>query len=293
MTKRHTSLFLGNGINLLDDSAASWKDVLQDLADFAGKPKIMDGAEYKPFTLIYEEVIAAIGEPDPESAEKEVKERVAKAIEEIPRNAYHDHFESLGFRHILTTNYDYNIGTKGKTSNLRPESKYSVFRRRINGNQSIWMLHGEIGKPETIMLGHEQYSGSLQKMRTYVTSKEKAPGGYSSPFRYGNYDFDDNSKVHSWVDVFLRDDIHILGFTLDYTEIDLWWIIAYKARLKRRSSLQPGTTNYYLFTHNRRDPKIEAKVALLESLGVCVFIREVKNHEYKKHYDWAINKLKK
>jgi hypothetical protein len=291
MTKKRISLFLGNGINLLDQSAASWRDVLSDLAQFAGKPEIMDGAEHKPFTLIYEEVIAALPEPDLKTAEREVKEKVAKAVGQIPSNSYHKKFENLGFKHILTTNYDYNIGKDGKAANLRPESRYSVFRRRKNGDQSFWMLHGEIDKPDTIMLGHDQYAGAIQKIRAYVTSQEQGPGGYSSPFLAGVYNFDNSKHVYSWVDVLLRDNVHILGFSLEYTEIELWWILAYKARLKRLNDQNMGKTYYYLFSQNRHNPKIRAKIALLKSLEVEVYVREVKKREYRSHFDWALKRL--
>lgn len=290
---KNTSAFLGNGINQLGHIRSSWNDVMSELAAYAGRPEIMDEAEYKPFTLIYEEVIAALAGPDLDGIESDVKIRVAESVKKIPINSYHEKFEKINFRHILTTNYDYNFGHRAKPSNLRPESKYSVFRRRVTTNQSVWMIHGELDKSETIMLGHEQYAGSLQKIRTYVTEKAKNPGKYSSPFRAGDYTFDTNKKVHSWVDVFLRDDIHILGFSLDYTEIELWWLIAYKARLKRRSSLKIGDTIFYLFSKNPKEPKTKAKVALLESLGVNVFIEEVKKNDFRKNYDWALKRLSK
>lgn len=290
---KRTSLLLGNGINQLGHSGVSWNDVLSELANFAGRPQIMDGAEHKPFTLIYEEVIAALSGPDPDELESEVQQKVGKAVQAIPRNSYHVQFEEIKSPHILTTNYDYNFYPKAKPANLRPESKYSVFRRRLTPGQSIWTIHGEARKPDTIMLGHEQYAGSLQKIRSYVTQKDKGPGGYSSLFRAGDYDFDEDEKVHSWVDVFLRDDIHVLGFSLDYTEIELWWLIAYKVRLKRKSSLDIGGTYFYLFSKNRKDPKIKAKIAILESLGVKVFVREVEKGDFRPHYDWALKRLSK
>ena len=49
----------------------------------------------------------------------------------------------------------------------------------------------------------------------------------------GSSDFDTvDGMVYSWLDVFLRDDIHIVGLGLDCTEIDLWWAVTYKARKK-------------------------------------------------------------
>lgn len=291
MPRQPPALFLGNGVNLLTRSAATWKSVLEDLAEFAGRPEIMDYAEYKPFTLIYEEVIASLPSAKSDTLEVRVKKRVAKKIGTIPRNDYHGRFEALGCRHILTTNYDYNLGDGASPANLRPESRYSVFRRDLLDGCSFWRIHGEIDRPNTIMLGHEQYAGALEKIRGYVTNRSEGSSNVSSPFSAGNDHFDDGEDPYSWVDVFLRDDVHILGFSLDYTEIELWWLLSYKARLKRKRKTSVGNTYYYLFTPDRRALATKAKLSLLRSLSVEPYVREVKKNEYRPHYEWALKLL--
>lgn len=52
----------------------------------------MDEADYKPFTLIYEEVIAALAGPEPDELESDVNKKVAKSVKTIPRNQYHEEF---------------------------------------------------------------------------------------------------------------------------------------------------------------------------------------------------------
>jgi len=289
--KSHTSLLLGNGINRLKNPKVTWEAVLSELASFAGRREIMDGAKHIPLTLMYEQVIAALPGPDLQKLEMKVKERVAQSVQNLPRNSYHVAFENLGFNHVLTTNYDYNLGRYAKPDNLRPETKFSLFRRRMRSNQSFWMIHGEAQRPESIMLGHEQYAGALEKIRYYVTKKKKGLGGYSSPFQAGDYDFDKGDQVYSWLDVFLRDDIHILGYSLDYTEFELWWLLAYRARFKRKESSRLGDVHYYFFSETPKDPKTLAKAFLLESLGVKVHLRTVIKGEYQPHYDWALKHL--
>jgi hypothetical protein len=286
-----TSLLLGNGINRLKKPNASWQYVLSELANFSGHQEIMDGAKHIPLTLIYEQVVAAIDGMNLKRLERKIKKKVAEAVREFTANSYHKDFEKLGFKNILTTNYDYNLGADAKPANLRPESKYSVFRRRVGNNQSFWMMHGEAQKPDSIMLGYEHYAGALQKIRSYVTSPKKELDGNSSPFRAGNYDFDINGQVYSWVDVFLRDDMHILGYSLEYTEIEIWWLLAYRARLKRERSLKMGGIYYYLFSENPEDPKIQAKISLLKSLDVKVHLRKIINKDYQAQYDWALKHL--
>lgn len=285
------SLLIGNGLNQLKGQGGhSWQSVLEELSKLAGKPELANDANVKPFAILYEAIVAAQVLNGDKSAERVVKDNVAHWVTEIPRNDYHERVEGLGCRHILTTNYDYNLGPDAKSANLKPETKYSVFRRRVQGSSSFWMMHGEAQKPDTIMLGYEHYAGAVQKLRNYLYSGKNGPLPYSSPFMKGEEDFDSHGDTYSWVDIFLRDDIHILGLGLDYTEIELWWLIAFKARLKReKKGLNVGSTTFYHIV--RGDEKAAAKTQLLESLGVTVHFRKVQRKNYAVHYDWALDEL--
>ncbi len=286
------SLLIGNGLNQLKGQGGrSWHNVLEELSKLAGKPELAKDSNVKPFAILYEAIVAAQVLNGDKSAERLVKEHVAQWVTEVHRNDYHGHVESLGCRHILTTNYDYNLGPEAKSANIKPETKYSVFRRHVQGATSVWMIHGEAKKPDTIMLGYEHYAGAVQKLRNYLYSGKNGPLPYSSPFMKGEEDFDSNGDTYSWVDIFLRDDIHILGLGLDYTEIELWWLIALKARLKReKTGLNVGSTTFYFFY--RGDARsAAAKTQLLESLGVTVHLRQVQRKNYAVHYDWALEEL--
>jgi hypothetical protein len=289
---RGISLLVGNGLNqLTGPGGRSWQSVLEELAKLAGRPELAKDSNAKPFAILYEAIVAAQVLNGDKSAERLVKENVAHWVAEVPRNDYHERVESLGWRHILTTNYDYNLGPDAKSANLRPETKFSVFRRRIHGPSSFWMMHGEVQKPDTIMLGYEHYAGAVQKLRNYLYSGKNGPLPYSSPFMKGEEYFESLGSTYSWVDVFLRDDIHILGLGLDYTEIELWWLIAFKARLKREKvGLRVGSTTFYHIF--RGDEKVAAaKTQLLESLGVTVHFRKVQRRNYAVHYNWALDEL--
>lgn len=68
-----------------------------------------------------------------------MKKRIAKLIGGLQFNEIHQRVMAPGVNHILTTNYDYGFeiasGQDNIRSNLMPESKYSVFRRRAVGAQ--------------------------------------------------------------------------------------------------------------------------------------------------------------
>lgn len=282
-------LLIGNGINYLSRNGRSWFQVLTELSKKTDNEQlIMELSEHKPFTLIYEEIslrsYAFSG-----VKEIELKKHVASLTKEIEPNEWHKNFINSSIKHIITTNYDYSFELSGKEfarkGNLSRETKYSNFRRRIINNTNIWHIHGEADVPNSITLGHEQYSGTIQKMRNYLTGDRETTTGPVSPFKAGIINFEKESKIYSWLDIFLRDEVHILGFGLDYTEIDLWWLLSYKARLrhKRGNSLNVGETYFHHFYEQSISDKEKAKHLILESLGVIVKPKNV-NGDFKRAY---------
>jgi hypothetical protein len=280
-------LFIGNGPNRLYGQSNSWEQLLLDLAEHAGKSGIIKHLiRYKPLSLVFEE-ICVLSQRISRISELEIKRKAAKLVKNIPSNEMHQRIVYSGVKHIITTNYDYNIESKSEDkhvkANVRKETKYSLFRRRKVGTQYVWHIHGEANFPNTLTMGHEQFSGSLQKIRSYTTSSKKKRFPERSPFIDGNPHFD-TSNDYAWVDVFLRDDVYILGFGLDYTEIDIWWLLSYKERLKLFKGYSVGKTEYYEFYNGDMDKEDEAKLSILKSLGVNVHAIEVDGN-YEKAYD--------
>lgn len=284
------ALLIGNGVNRLTDDSYSWESIITELARFADKSEAAaEHLNQKPFTLVFEEVFLRSARAKG-IKEFELKKRVASVINEIPHNEYHRGFMGSGVRHILTTNYDYNLensmDAQDVDSSPSRETRYSVFRRRSVNGVDVWHIHGESDHPNTLMLGHDHFSGALQKMRTYLTTGSKRQSTYQSPFRAGKTDFDMSADgVYSWVDVFLRDDVHIIGLSLDYTEIGLWWLIIYKERLR----LQDESTGRTLFYElgPRATSTSPGKKALLRSFGVDV-VEEYGATSYKEGYSKLI-----
>ncbi len=199
-------------------------------------------------------------------------------------------------QHIITTNYDYAFenasGLLNERANLRSESKYNVFRRRRIEGKYIWHIHGESEVPNSIILGHEQYAGQLQKLRAYVTANRRSKSKLKSPFKIGKLDFDTGGRsLYSWVDVFFRDEVHIMGLSLDYTEIDLWWLLAYKERLRKMKDYIVGKTIYHDSKPENPDDhaKAKAKLSILESFGVETHQYDINNHA--ELYDQVLEKI--
>lgn len=273
------SLLVGNGINRLSNEEAAWENILRQLG--AGNPtgRELEHVELKPFALLYEEILLADSNQTGRVDDFGAKQRIAGLVDAFKPNSFHQRLLSAPVQHILTTNYDYTLEqaatSNHQRSNVKAETKYSLFRRHSAGGRYVWHIHGEASAPNTITLGYDQYSGYLQKMRAYATA---APGGKeASPFKRRERDFDGGpNSVYSWMDVFFRDDIHIIGLGLDFAEIDLWWALTYKRRLEIRG-FAVGKTVFHDWYVGAVEKAGLAKRSLLAGLGVNVHPLECKD----------------
>lgn len=265
------SLLLGNGINRVA-MQRGWNEILQELALAFDGLDLVPGIESKPLSMFVEELCAR-SNLSFQKAEHAVKVEFARLLKQIQSVEAHERICSL-FSVIMTTNYDFTIeevfaGPLHSPTFLAPESRYSLFRRHTAGTKDVWHVHGDVARPGSMVLGFDHYAGYLQKIRNYVTDsvevKGHPHGRVGSPVKGGNLDFTENRSVYSWVDYFLRDHIHIVGLGLDFTEIDLWWLLLHK----RRRRHQTGQVFYYhvsLDTEANETPV----TSLLRSLNVNV-----------------------
>ncbi len=295
MSNISKTLLVGNGINYLSSNSITWKELLKNLTEIVGNEDIYKLIDEKPFTLVYEEIVLN-SNPKYKFKESTIKQSVAALVNEIGYNDFHSKVMRSDFPHIITTNYDYSfqnsLNSKSKESNLKEESKYSVFRRHELNSKYIWHIHGECGLYNSIMLGHEHYAGQLQKLRAYATSNRRTSSKITkSPFKSGNRNFDIDGSIYSWFDIFLRDEVHILGLSLDYTEIDLWWLLSYKQRLQTISEYETGKTKFHTLQETRPSDKSKALHSILRSFGVEVIYHGPslnKSSKYESMYENVI-----
>jgi hypothetical protein len=264
-------LLIGNGFNLVSDGGASWTALLNSLA---GTPKTKHESEVrkaKPFTLWFEEV--ARGTPH-----SQLKQKIAEDLESrVAPNKHHKDLMALNFQHILTTNYDYNLeaadGGRWIPNFPARETFYSLFRRRSSGNRHVWHIHGELDIVGSIMLGHEQYSGYMHKIRNFLTSgvetNAKTRDGKPYLSKFSRKNKGSLADVESWVDLFLEHEVHIIGFGLDYTENHLWNLITEKERLKRKR-LPIAQAVFHRCSDKKQSTADEARMSILSALGVRV-----------------------
>ena len=270
-------LLIGNGPNRLK-GGASWQNVVRLAANHVRLANAVEAVINEPLPLVYE--VIASTHPGKERETKTVLADRMRGL--LEPNSAHRQVMALGWETVLTTNYDYCLedasGDGFVSDNMKRENTYSLFRRRSFGTRSVWHIHGELDKPHTMMLGLRQYAGSLQKMRHYLTAKE-------SPFTARGSRWVARDGPHSWADLFLRDDVHIVGFTFDYAETHLWWLLSWKQRLRHRrplGKLRVGGTTFYQFG---KEPQRDQRLRLMMALEVKV-VPVPTVTEYAGEQDW-------
>lgn len=301
---KRCSILLGNGLNRVVTEAAgvAWSDLLQDLCRALGVPTI--NLVEKPFPLAFEELCATckpIGR-----SESDAKEQVAQWVRRVRHGALHDRLAQLPAANVLTTNYDYALwGGRSPEANAgTTELLYSLFRRRSLAERWIWHIHGEAQVPRSILLGHDQYVRYAKRIQDYllVPRDSEKPRALEwqvttarSPLTAGE-EFSSDGMRHSWVDLFLRDDLHIVGAGLDFSEVILWWLLTIKGKESVRAAYRsekrrwiPGRTYYYDVVVGDPKPSHVARNQLLKALGVEIVPSVARS--YAAGFDSALSEM--
>jgi hypothetical protein len=286
-------LLLGNGLNRLS-MQTDWVTLLHQLIDKNGLTGIVQYHERKPLSLLFEELCAQLPGKFLDN-EIKVKAIIGEMLVDIPPSHLHQQFAEQ-FHVILTTNYDFAI-EKALSESLYShapspvEKRYSLFRKTVVGTREVWHIHGTKDRPESILLGYDHYAGSLQKVRNYITTGidiGRPQRRIGTKINSHDHDFENGPDPYSWTDHFLRDHVHIVGLGLDFTEIDLWWLLLHK----RRRLNQTGLTFFY-HVHIEGDENIAAaqQVSALTSLGIRV--HPVTALTYEQGYEKILGEMKK
>jgi hypothetical protein len=282
---RETVLLLGNGVNRLS-GGVSWDDLINEL--LALSPGVQKGE--KSFPLLYEEIFARYkGQTNfPDRVQREdtnLLEKIAVwTTSNIPVNPLNDLIWK-NYRTVLTTNYDYALenGKRWKNGGSR-ETRYSLYRRYSAAPgelpKTVWHIHGEAEFPQTICLSYEHYASSLYSMRAFlVAGKKGAKTAVENIYSHVEHLHTNGGAMnyHTWMDYFFCADIDIADLNLGESEIDLWWLLAFRARLLKNAKYP--ITNRIRYFDNMDDAKNRDRRELLEALGVTVISKNESSWE--------------
>ena len=202
------------------------------------------------------------------------------------------------FDYVLTTNYGYEIEaaiisrnekkqnealTVNKIANMMKYHEIDHAQRQflintyndVNGIP-VWHIHGEARKPDSMIVGNYYYGKLLRRCVERLdgfsdsedVDKRKEPDGrntgekskrkYSGSTRTNAFKHNKVIKIGSWIDAFVLGDVYILGFGLDLSESDIWWLLEYKANhpdiCGQTFFYDPGKDNMRVCVNNETIP---------------------------------------
>lgn len=290
-------LLIGNGINLCLSNSMNWDKLIKQLNSSDIDP---DSLENTPYPL---KAMALIQQTDSDRRKNlcDVLKNIKYSSNPLLRKLLNINFDT-----ILTTNYTYELEEalfpgycdlskekkrkKAFSCSEKSDKKWLVhtFNRveSIKGTTDIWHIHGELRRPSSLVLTHDDYARYLG--RVVACNSE-----------IGNrYEKDDGSGIEmtSWFDYFMLGNLFILGQGCDFSEFPLWWLLI--RRMREHEKYGIGTIFYSPQVEQDKDSDgkkmLEAeKLTVLKSLGVIVENCDitVTKDNYFPFYDEAISNI--
>ncbi len=292
-----SALLLGNGINLAKQGI-TWEVLLKSLIDSFGMQSEITVNENRTYPLIVEELLFSLSGRFNDNL-KLLRGRVASMVGKYGPGPLHVTALDTKVRHILTTNYDYALERVIDDEFRGPanpghsgEYKYSLRRCNTVNGISVWHINGELNngfKPgarryaeESILIGHEHYADYLRQLHGAL-KPGPGHGGLSNVL---------STREDLWATRFFTHDVHIIGYTLDYSEIHLWWLLNFRARLIRTGSSVANRIFYFFGDFQQAD--LAHRLALLKALEVQVIEVPTKStgDRYVQLYEGALSRVR-
>lgn len=295
-----TSILLGNGINRSVISNISWNDLLKSIA----KEYNVVLNENLSFPMQFETIVNQILKSNSGYSEDiyyKIKSKIAETL--LNANLNNDLLQKKftdNVSTIITTNYDYliekSIDNNFNVNDYNKHTKNHNNRYNINNSlkvngKEIFHIHGDVRNVNSICLGYEHYSGTLQHLRKSINKKTKDNSEPAIIRSLRNPEF----ELNSWASKFFTDNIHIIGLGLTKSEIDLWWLITYRAYLlyTNRYDSKALIKNKIIFHDIKKDVDSDMKFTLENSAIEYEFhkIESLDNNEqfFSKYLEIADN----
>lgn len=282
-------LFLGNGINRQFEQG-SWDDIINDYAvkNITGYKK----GQLKDFPATMQIVMATGDKVDKSMVDLAKKFLECEITDE--QICYNQKLLRLPFEHIITTNYSYElelaVGGGYSVGNYRKQNFVTNCDIKNNNDMNlyqytdvtfneakkhIWHIHGQLYKPKSIIMGHYYYGKLVSQIQNHIPHLMAKWNGCKT--------HDKNFNIKSWVDLFIFGDVHIIGFGMDLSEMDIWWLACCKKR-------NAPNTKIYFYTPDCDISK--EKELLMKTYGIEIVKSRLKDRNYKKYYQDVLLKVK-
>lgn len=297
---RPNVLFVGNGIFYSKDFL--WKDVIENYLNYEktvlGQKrlvKILANSDDVPNTI--KVLPATLSGP-------KLSERINDVFSTYTYKntkdykSFVDFIDKSNIDVIITTNYTYDIekalddkfNPKNKSDILKKyvmsdvgkkEQKYFIYTYNLikdflgqkDRNILVWHIHGELRNPSSVVLSHDLYGKLMNKMIDYIKNN--------------NWQVNNGILTEwiSWIDYFIYGNVYFVGYSLDYSEMDLWWLINQRAHISSRGEMY--------FYHLPINKKTSNKMTILDNFNIITKTLSHKQGDkcYSKFYKETFNDI--
>lgn len=306
------TIFLGNGINRLGGNSQSWEDLLRKISGLSVLPNTLNTLRYECSRL--DSFTNAGGSLLLSDIVEMQKNEIASACSQTEDAIFatvleqYNKFVKHNVQNYITTNYDhvfekvllYNQFKPDTSLSCHDEEIYSLRRQNTyvkdDDVKRIWHIHGDEKYPKSIMLGFNHYCGSLAKIYQYIKGEYHSQAKNNRPKldivepieqRLPNLN---NTDKRFWIPLFFTTNVHIIGFGLDESEQDVWWVLDQRARLMAK---YPNLIKNKIYFYGQPN---DDKIRLLQHFSVEVVytsknVNEVRNSDWTSIYNRTIVNL--
>lgn len=232
-TRLPRTLLVGNGLNRTLRGSCSWDELMASICpDELGYDRLSNAPSPIVFEIISSRNNRAVGRRGSDSylkTKKRVCERVSKLS--IEDGCIHNRLTELKVDNIITTNYDLCLemafsGNERFDQAETKSRKYLFEPTSVINGINFYHAHGIVSRAESICLGYEHYCGYIQRMREMLLDSSTSVDSVSRLFRLV---CEEERESYRWPELFFTSNIDILGFSLDFAEIDFWWLLSLRS----------------------------------------------------------------
>lgn len=313
---QQNTLLVGNGLNRASNPEVSWDNLLKDLCPSCLRIEPDAEGGKIPAPIQFEMIGANLTEGQQRrlggDAYSALKRQVKDGLEasEIKCRSLHKRIRSLALNSIITTNYDSTLekAFSDDSETYRRDwpggSKYLFGDSCIRGGVRFFHAHGLLENASSICIGYEHYIGYVQKMRSHFLNKPDEKHS-SSTEKIDEIVLSGESEEAYWPNLFFSSNIYVIGLGLDFSEIDLWWLLTLRASYFKTTSREiKGRMNSIVYfdvmeydkqKEQKRDVQNRAKgtAKAIALSGLQVEYRPIAADTYEIGYDEAFDEIEK
>ena len=111
--------------------------------------------------------------------------------------------------------------------------------------KKVFHIHGEERFPDTVCIGLQHYVDNIAWIKNKIDNIYKMDNKNS---------FSDElmqALKGSWVEHLFFSNVFIVGFGLDKSEIDIWWLLTYRASLISQKLISQNIIKYYCTNYSQ------------------------------------------